>query len=225
MQANGPTEKARGRKVRNPERSQSAILDAAEIHFARQGFDGTSIAAIAKSAGVSVGLPGYFFGSKEQLYREVLRRVFDNRDIVLGRVTTAAEQILDSSNDGVSAIRHLVWGYTEFLLDNPTFVWLLTRDALEHANTREKSPRHSLMFAERMAKIMSRAGCVIAGDDPDNFFLSLIAMCYFPLEHDATVVAGMGQRAWSHAFQTRRVEHIVQLLLPHGRQEPTGATS
>jgi AcrR family transcriptional regulator len=204
----------RAGKVRDAERSRSAILDAAERLFADLGFQGASLAAIAEQAGVSVGLPGYFFGCKEELHRAVLARVFERRNAALEAVAIEAESLLQKNPDeGEPALRRLIGGYVEFLLDNPTFVWLLTRDALEHAGDREVLPRHSQRFADRMVEIMTRAGVAEAEHAPDQLFLSLIGMCYFPLEHDATMVAGMGQRAWTRAFQDRRVDHIVRLLL------------
>ncbi len=209
-------DRSAGGKGRDAERSRISILDAAEQLFAELGFTGASLAAIADKAGVSVGLPGYFFGSKEDLHREVLHRVFERRDAALDEVVDAAETLLaESPDDAEGALRKLVGGYVEFLLTTPTFVWLLTRDAIERAGDREVAPRHSRHFAERMVEIMTQIGVVGPGDDSDQLVLSVIGMCYFPLEHDATIVAGMGQRAWSRTFQEKRVDHIVRLLMAH----------
>lgn len=204
-------------KSRDAERSRTAILDAAENLFASEGFQGASLAAIAKRAEVSVGLPGYFFGSKENLYRDVLHRVFERRNAAMDAVTTAAEELLSASpDDGEAALHRLVEGYVNFLMDNPTFVSLLSRDALEHAGNREVQPRHSPEFVKRMIQVMEQSGVAGAADNPDHLFLTFIGMCYFPLEHDATIVAGMGHRAWTPAFQQKRVDHIVRLLLSRG---------
>lgn len=204
----------RAGRTRDADRSRAAILDAAEQLFADLGFQGASLAAIADRATVSVGLPAYFFGSKEALHDAVLHRVFDRRNAALDEVATRAEQVLDDDPEaGEEALRLLIRGYVDFLLFNPTFVWLLTRDALEHAGRREELPRHDQRFADRMVAVMTRAGVAEAALAPEQLFLSLIGMCYFPLEHDATIVAGMGQRGWTRAFQDRRVDHIVRLLL------------
>ncbi len=64
-------------KIQNEEirqQSQSAIIDAAFKLFAQVGFDKTSMASIAKEAGVSKGLIYHHFESKEQ----VLKAVFDS---------------------------------------------------------------------------------------------------------------------------------------------------
>jgi AcrR family transcriptional regulator len=51
-----------------------AIIDAAIEHFAREGYRGTGIAAIAEQAGVTTGGLLHHFGSKERLLVEVLKR-------------------------------------------------------------------------------------------------------------------------------------------------------
>lgn len=50
------------------------ILDAAEYHFARKGFRGTSMREITGSAGVNLAAVNYHFGSKKKLVEEVIRR-------------------------------------------------------------------------------------------------------------------------------------------------------
>ncbi len=50
------------------------ILDAAELLFAAQGFDGVSMRAIAADAGVSLALVGFHGGPKEELFGAVVER-------------------------------------------------------------------------------------------------------------------------------------------------------
>ena len=50
------------------------ILDAAEALFAAHGYDGVTLRAIAKRAGVDVALANYHFGPKRELFDAVLMR-------------------------------------------------------------------------------------------------------------------------------------------------------
>ncbi|KAA0016626.1 TetR/AcrR family transcriptional regulator [Salinicola corii] len=50
------------------------ILDEAELAFAEHGFAGTRVRDIAMLAGVNQALIRYYFGSKQELFDEVLRR-------------------------------------------------------------------------------------------------------------------------------------------------------
>ncbi|MDT0643496.1 TetR family transcriptional regulator [Zunongwangia sp. F363] len=51
---------------------QIQILMVAEKLFAENGFDGTSVRAIAKEAGVNLAMISYYFGSKEKLLSTLL---------------------------------------------------------------------------------------------------------------------------------------------------------
>lgn len=54
--------------------AQEAILDAAEIVFAENGFHGATTRAIAERAGANAALIHYYFGSKEALFETVFAR-------------------------------------------------------------------------------------------------------------------------------------------------------
>lgn len=53
--------------------TREAILDAARDHFGARGYEGTTIRGIATQAGVDPALVHHFFGSKDDLFLEVLR--------------------------------------------------------------------------------------------------------------------------------------------------------
>lgn len=54
------------------QRSKEAILTAAQRVFASDGYDGASMPKVAKRAGVAAPLIHYYFGSKENLWRETV---------------------------------------------------------------------------------------------------------------------------------------------------------
>lgn len=62
------------RAVQETEGTPSRILDAAERVFARAGFEGAGMKAIAVEAGVAQALLHYHFGGKEALYGAVVAR-------------------------------------------------------------------------------------------------------------------------------------------------------
>jgi len=62
--------------TRGPQETRARLLEAAVDLFAERGFHGTSIRDIALRADVNVASAHYHFGSKEDLYLEVLRSQF-----------------------------------------------------------------------------------------------------------------------------------------------------
>lgn len=55
--------------------TRTSIIEAAEVLFAREGYDGTSLRAITEEAGANLAAVNYHFGSKENLLIEILDRI------------------------------------------------------------------------------------------------------------------------------------------------------
>src|SRR5215469_4753092 len=73
-------------------RTEARILDAATQVFMADGYERTTIRAVAAAAGVDAGLVMHYFGSKQELFR----RVIDAAPVpeISGAPGQAAEQIL-----------------------------------------------------------------------------------------------------------------------------------
>ena len=72
--------KARRQSRINGEITRTKILDSAEILFGTGSFDAVSLREITERAEVTLALASYHFGTKEQLFEEVIAR----RAIILG---------------------------------------------------------------------------------------------------------------------------------------------
>jgi AcrR family transcriptional regulator len=72
---------ARGRRPGGPD-TRGAILAAARESFAHKGFAGTTIRAVAASAGVDAALVHHYFGSKDDLFIAALEIPVDPRQVV-----------------------------------------------------------------------------------------------------------------------------------------------
>jgi AcrR family transcriptional regulator len=81
-----------GSRADQRHRTEARILDAASQVFVADGYERTTIRAVAAAAGVDAGLVMHYFGSKQELYR----RVIDAAPVpeVSGTPAEAAEQIL-----------------------------------------------------------------------------------------------------------------------------------
>src|SRR6185503_9976634 len=82
----------KSRRTEAAETSKQKILEAAETVFAEKGYDAASLQEICDLAGVTRGLPNYFFGSKENLYRAVLDRAFTRAQDLIAFIHTQAQK-------------------------------------------------------------------------------------------------------------------------------------
>jgi AcrR family transcriptional regulator len=61
--------------------TRDCLIEAALTCFAKYGYDATSIRLISSMAGKNSSLISYYFGSKEGLYREVIRHLLTRFDV------------------------------------------------------------------------------------------------------------------------------------------------
>lgn len=81
----------RGRRPGSPD-TRAAILAAAREQFAASGFGGTTIRAIAASAGVDAALVHHYFGSKDDLFVAALSLPVDPRAVIGAAVAGPADE-------------------------------------------------------------------------------------------------------------------------------------
>jgi AcrR family transcriptional regulator len=130
--------------------ARELILDAARGQFAEQGYEGATMRAIARVAGVDPALVSYYFGSKSGLFVESLRLPVNPAD--------AIEFVLAEGTDGLG--ERLV---TRFLAvwDNPTTGEPII-SVLRSAASRPELLRE---FVER--QIVPRLGAALEGPDAE----------------------------------------------------------
>jgi AcrR family transcriptional regulator len=208
-------------KERNATRSRAAILDAAERLFAERGYEATSLTEVGAAAGVSRGTPGYFFGSKTDLYRAVLERAFAE---VRDAVRAGRARALASSQSPEAILAGAVSDYFDFLAARPNFIRLIEREALGGARHLEGAGYLSA-GQEALAAISAELGLDDAeSGDAAQLLLSVISLCWFPLIHGRTVAPAVGVELEDLADLERRKRHVVNLVV-HGIRGLTAPAS
>jgi TetR/AcrR family transcriptional regulator len=199
---------------RDADASRRAILDAAERLFGQLGFDRASLQAIGRRAGTSAALPAYFFADKEGLYRAVMERILAEREARLGPVAARAGDVLESTGDLRAGLAILIDGYVDFLCERPALVRLMGREALDGGRRLGPEPRHSVAVETGLARIVGwlepRPGPSV---DPQQLLITTVGLCFFPVEHNDTMLAAMGLDATSETFREARKRHVVDLLV------------
>jgi AcrR family transcriptional regulator len=106
-----------GSRAEQRSRTEARILDAAAGVFIADGYERTTIRAVASAAGVDAGLVMHYFGSKQELYR----RVIDAAPVpeISGTTAEAAEQILASLADRLASAPAASLALLRSMLTNP----------------------------------------------------------------------------------------------------------
>lgn len=127
------------------------ILDAALTLLARDGVSGLSIRAVAREAGVALGLVGYYFDDKASLIRAALRRVGE-QDLALldPDPALAPSDRLRAALRRVAAPEFLTTEYLSLRLH----LWSLAREHEDYAQINTDAQQ---LYRERIAQLLRAA--------------------------------------------------------------------
>ena len=200
-----------GLGVRNPERTRTAILDAAEQLFADRGYGATSLSDVGALAGVSRGTPGYFFGAKAELYRAVLERCFSE---VRAAVRSGRDRALASGKAPEEILAGAVGEYFDFLVAHPRFVRLIERAALQDDELPAGIPPGLAAGQEALAAIAAELGLDPSpSGEAAQLLLSIVSLCWFPVVHAHTVVPAVGVDLSTAERLELRKQHVVAVAI------------
>ena len=97
-------------KTKPPSRgaaTREALIDAATLAFAREGFGPANLREIAQAAKVNPALIGYHFGSKEGLYAAVFERLTAQIRVALEPALVSMEEALAATDPAAGKDRYL----------------------------------------------------------------------------------------------------------------------
>lgn len=102
-----------GPRARNAANTRASILEAARRRFAREGYDGASLREIAADARVDAALISRYFGSKDELFAEVVAVACEpNPDMFGGDPASFGERmaktVLEDPQDGAKLDMFLI---------------------------------------------------------------------------------------------------------------------
>ncbi|MBA2395252.1 MAG: TetR family transcriptional regulator [Ktedonobacteraceae bacterium] len=203
------------RRTEAAEASKRAILEAAEAVFAEKGYDAASLQEICDLAGVTRGLPNYFFGSKEKLYHAVLERTFTRSQNL---ITFIRDQASAPDGNAQEILRVVIERLFDDVTTHPTFVRLTEWEALHGAPYLGNLPSQFQLLREAVQALQEDLGWQ---GDAEQFLITLTALCWFPTAHAETFLRPLGVNVRDPAFRARYKQHIVHLLLGDGHSRLT----
>jgi len=197
----------------NEESPKAEILQAAMEEFTQFGKKGARMQAIADRAGVNKALLHYYFSSKENLHKEVLRRIFQS---AFSRISES----LTSSDDPDKQLRELISAYFGFIRAVPELPRLMLHEITINPEAIEKffAP---LLTAERnypeaILKMIRRGieKKQFRKVDPQQFMITLLStiIFYFIAKPVLTNVLSIEDE---EEFLDQRKQHIQDVLLTY----------
>jgi len=200
------------RNRRDPDRTRTAILAAAQDEFAAKGLFGGRVNAIARRAGANKRMIYHYFGSKDGLYLAALERVYEG--------LRGSERKLNLDHlEPALAIKRLIEFNFDYSRRHPELISLINSENLHRARhlSRSKKVRelHS-PFVKLIADILRRGaaeGVFRSGLDPVDVYITIAAVGYFYLSNNWTLSAIFGRDLGTPAANRRRKRHNVDMIL------------
>ncbi|PYN03402.1 MAG: TetR family transcriptional regulator [Candidatus Rokuibacteriota bacterium] len=185
---------------RDPLRTRVRILRAARREFARKGFAGARVDAIARAASVNKRMLYHYFGNKEALFRAILREgIATNLDLVAAAPADAVDLLpflFERASKRGEGIRLLQW------------------EALGSGDRKpiaEEERRKAWVEGTERLRGAQRAGLFHGDLDPEYLVLSLMALTVFPLAFPQLVRMVTGARVSDTEFQRRQTRFLRRL--------------
>ncbi|EJM51402.1 transcriptional regulator [Pseudomonas sp. GM49] len=181
-----PGVEPRKSRKNNPEKTRENILQEAIVEFVQQGLSGARVDAIAERIHTSKRMIYYYFGSKEQLYVEVLEKLY-------GDIRSTESRLHLTELAPVEAIRRMV----EFTFDhhdrNVDFVRIVSIENIHNAEYVKRSEAIRAMnntVLDSLDVILRRGveeGVFRAGLVPLDVHLLISSFCFYRVSNRHTV--------------------------------------
>ncbi|MFO0645693.1 MAG: TetR/AcrR family transcriptional regulator [Polyangiales bacterium] len=198
-------------RVRDADATRARVLEAAEVLFARKGFDGTRLREVAEDAKVTVPLVCHHFGDKDSLYAAVIERGIEHFASfgwdVLRRSHTVAEQLAG-----------FITGLIDLAAHSPNMTAILHREMADGGERARPLAERMLQPLKNAATETLRAaqvrGEVREGLDVEMVVLHVVGAVLYPCLAGPLVQIVWGEDPQLGAFVERRKRALVDLLLP-----------
>ena len=180
-----PVEAPRKSRKNNPEKTRDGILQAAVAEFVAQGLSGARVDAIAERTQTSKRMIYYYFNSKEQLYTEVLEKLY-------GDIRHTESGLKLDVLAPMEAIRRLV----EFTFDhhdrNVDFVRIVCIENIHNGENVKQSPtiralsQHVLLALDETLRRGEKDGVFRQGVQAVDLHMLISSFCFYRVSNRHT---------------------------------------
>lgn len=194
-----------------PELSKRRILTAAAEAFARDGYAGARINAIARRAATNKRMLYHYFGGKEGLYTAVLEDSY-------AAFRTAERKLSIDDLSPEQGLRRLIEFTFDYCAENPRFIALLNNENLYRGRHVRGSRVHALFppLIDSIRELLVRghaAGRLRNGVDPLRLYISIAALGYFYFSNLYTLSAALDRDLSTPSERRAQRRHVVDLVL------------
>jgi TetR/AcrR family transcriptional regulator len=197
-------------KTRDPEATQTAILDAAEEIFLKKGFGAAAMSEIAAAAGVTKSLLHHHFESKQNLWNEVKQRRFRRyAEIQMAMIKEAPE------DQGAQVLRDSFEFYFRYLQSNPELVKIMAWVFLEQEANEEVCLKMDDELMEAGAERVKRGqerGVLRDDVDPRLLLFTFLGICQHWFQDRHHILEHIGDAMPSEVLDEKYLRDAMKIF-------------
>ena len=204
------------RRTNDPEGTRRNIVEVATHEFARKGYSGARVDAIAERTRTSKRMIYYYFGSMEGLYLAVLEEAYSG--------IRRAEATLDLETLPPDAALSTIVGFTfDYYNRHPEFVRLVMNENImdgAHMARSKTISKLNVTVIDAMRRIVSRgqkARLFRRDIDPIELHMSISALGIFNVANRATFSTIFKRDMTTPRALAKRRAEVVEIVLRHVR--------
>ena len=196
------------RKIEIREANQGLILEAAEKIFANSGFKGAATGDIAREAGIPKANVHYYFKTKEDLYREVLRHILNE--------WMSAASTFEAHDDPAEALRTYVTAKMEFSRNRPFGSRVWAREIMSGAPVLENFLGTTLKSWVKQRTLIIREWIregKINNIDPEALLFMIWSSTQHYADFERQIIILNNGKPLSDSRYRQRTNQLVELVL------------
>jgi len=197
--------------MKKSEITKNKILSAAEEAFSEKGLYGARVDEIAAMAGVNKRMIYAHYESKENLYINVINRVYT-------KMADAESELIRKHFDCIEAIESIIAHYFNFLSENKSFVKMVMWENLNEADYFKKSQARFIkgdatVLLKRKLRQGIESGIFREDIDVDEMIITINMMCFSYFSNIYTMAEIMQADFESEGVQQKRCRHVTEIIL------------
>ena len=214
MKTNKGRRNGRRRRINDPEGTKRNIVEVATHEFARKGFGGARVDAVAARTRTSKRMIYYYFGDKEGLYLAVLEAVY-------GAIRRAEATLALEHQPPAKALATLVGFTFDYYNGHPEFVRLVMNENIMggvHLKRSRTIRKLNVTVIDAVRRIVARGqkqGVFRRDIDPIELHMSISALGIFDVANRATFSTIFKRDMASARARAERRQQIVDIILRH----------
>ncbi len=211
------------KQTRNAEATRARLLETARIEFVTHGLNGARVDRIAAQAGVNKNLIYHYFGSKDDLYLEVLESIYAG--------LRARQQDEDlRSKPPREAMMQLVGNTFDHFVATPDLIRLMSVENIHFGQHLKRSKAVKPLYRgliDTLESLLRRgqdSGVFRPNVDAVDLYLSISGLAYFFISNQHTLSWLLDTNFMAPRRLANRRRHVVDMALSYLTEIPLNET-